>query len=68
MKTINYKNIICATVMAIGLSGCSDFLDILPTNEVVLENFWTEKADVTSVLNGEHSFESLGMDAYTEQT
>ena len=52
MKTINYKNIICATVMAIGLSGCSDFLDILPTNEVVLENFWTEKADVTSVLNG----------------
>ena len=52
MKTINYKNIICATVMEIGLSGCSDFLDILPTNEVVLENFWTEKADVTSVLNG----------------
>ena len=52
MKTINYKNIICATVMAIGLSGCSDFLDILPTNEVVLENFWTEKADVISVLNG----------------
>ena len=52
MKTINYKNIICATVMAIGLSGCSDFLDILPTNEVVLENFWTEKADVASVLNG----------------
>jgi hypothetical protein len=32
-------------------SSCSDFLDILPTNDVVLENFWTEKADVTSVMN-----------------
>jgi hypothetical protein len=33
-------------------SGCSDFLDILPMNEVVLENYWTQKSDVTSVLNG----------------
>ncbi|MBQ9355832.1 MAG: RagB/SusD family nutrient uptake outer membrane protein [Prevotella sp.] len=32
-------------------SSCSDFLDILPMNDVVLENYWTEKADVTSVLN-----------------
>ncbi len=32
-------------------TGCSDFLDVLPMNEVVLENFWTEKADVTSVVN-----------------
>ncbi len=31
--------------------GCSDFLDILPMNDVVLENYWTEKADVTSVMN-----------------
>ncbi|MBO4810474.1 MAG: RagB/SusD family nutrient uptake outer membrane protein [Prevotella sp.] len=33
------------------LSSCNDFLDILPLNEVVLENYWTEKADVNSVLN-----------------
>lgn len=33
------------------LSSCSDFLDILPMNEVVLENYWTEKSDVTSVVN-----------------
>lgn len=33
------------------LTCCSDFLDILPMNDVVLENFWTEKADVTSVMN-----------------
>jgi len=31
--------------------SCSDFLDILPMNEVVLENYWTEKADVVSVMN-----------------
>lgn len=34
-----------------GLTGCSDFLDILPMNEVVLENYWTEKSDVISVVN-----------------
>ncbi|MBQ6064419.1 MAG: RagB/SusD family nutrient uptake outer membrane protein [Prevotella sp.] len=33
------------------MSSCSDFLDILPMNEVVLENYWTEKGDVTSVMN-----------------
>ena len=33
------------------LTACSDFLDILPMNDVVLENYWTEKGDVTSVMN-----------------
>lgn len=33
-------------------SGCSDFFDILPMNDVVLENYWTQKSDVTSVLSG----------------
>ena len=32
-------------------TSCNDFLDILPMNDVVLENFWTEKADVNSVVN-----------------
>ena len=31
-------------------TSCSDFLDIEPLNDVVLENYWTEKGDVTSVL------------------
>ena len=39
------------------LSGCSDYLEILPLNEVVLENYWTKKQDVTSVLNS--CYESL---------
>jgi hypothetical protein len=38
--------------IAAATSSCSDFLDILPMNEVVLENYWTEKADVTSAVNG----------------
>jgi len=42
---------------AAALTACSDFLDVVPMNEVVLENYWTEKSDVASVLNG--CYESL---------
>ena len=38
----------CATAV-LGLASCSDFLDILPLNDVVLENYWTQKSDVESV-------------------
>ena len=31
-------------------TSCNDFLDLLPQNQVVLENYWTQKNDVTSVL------------------
>jgi len=34
-----------------GLTSCDDFLSIKPLNEIVLENYWTEEADVYSVLN-----------------
>lgn len=40
------------------LVSCSDYLDILPLNDVVLENYWTKKDDVTSTLNS--CYESLG--------
>lgn len=32
------------------LSSCDDFLSIQPTNEIVLEKYWTEEADVKSAL------------------
>src|SRR5574344_1553441 len=52
--TIKIKNLItgclCCSAAAV-LSSCSDFLDILPMNDVVLENYWTQKDDVTSVVN-----------------
>ena len=38
-------------------TSCSDFLDIQPLNDVVLQNYWTKKSDVTSVLMG--CYESL---------
>ncbi len=56
---INIDRLTKAVTMVIGYclmvivpTSCSDFLDILPMNEVVLENYWKEKADVTSAVNG----------------
>lgn len=47
------KNIIkiasAVAVFGMGVSSCS--LDMLPLNDVVLENFWTNKSDVESVVN-----------------
>ena len=44
-------------LLVIGQQSCSDFLDLKPLNDVVLENYWTKKDDVTSVLMG--CYESL---------
>lgn len=50
MKKI--KNIIkiasAVAVFGMGVSSCS--LDMLPLNDVVLENYWTDKSDVESVV------------------
>ena len=46
-------------------SSCSDYLEILPLNEVVLENYWTKKEDVTSVLNG--CYEALAAEGCIER-
>ncbi len=51
MKKIIY-NIISAACLAIPLASCSDFLEIKPQNEIVLEDFWTEKADVDNMVTG----------------
>ena len=47
------------------LTSCSDYLEILPLNEVVLENYWTKKEDVTSVLNG--CYEALAAEGCIER-
>lgn len=36
--------------MLLPFSGCSDFLSVYPLNDIVEENFWTNKDDVESVL------------------
>lgn len=51
MKKIIY-NIISAACLAVPLASCSDFLEIKPQNEIVLEDFWTEKADVDNMVTG----------------
>lgn len=43
------KFVVATVVMGMGVSSCS--LDLLPLNEVVLENYWTNKDDVESVVN-----------------
>ena len=50
MKKI--KLYILTALMGLAVTSCKDFLTLMPLNEVVLENFWTNKADVESVLMG----------------
>lgn len=50
-------SILSAALLLTGFTSCSKYLDTLPLNDVVLENYWTEKKDVTSVLNS--CYESL---------
>jgi len=50
MKQI-FKYTVISVGIVIGLSSCSDFFNILPLNEVVLESFYTEENDITSVIN-----------------
>lgn len=39
MKHIKLRTILAATASLILLGSCNDYLDILPTNDVVLYNF-----------------------------
>lgn len=55
MKTKNIIRTIRTATLAVAVSGmaasCDDFLSIEPLNDIVLEKFWTNEADVTSVMN-----------------
>lgn len=51
MKLIKSKYIsrsLAIILFSLTTLSCDDFLDILPMNDVVLENYWTEEADVNS--------------------
>jgi starch-binding outer membrane protein, SusD/RagB family len=49
------KHIIKYTVLSValvaGMSSCEDFFNVLPLNEIVLESYYTEENDITSVIN-----------------
>ena len=43
------------TLDILSSTSCNDFLELEPLNDIVLENFWTDKSDVESVLLGAYS-------------
>ena len=56
MITNNIKKIIVGGLtcfgLAVGLSSCTDFLTIYPTDRIVGENFWKSKSDVDQMVDG----------------
>lgn len=42
-------------LMGLGQTSCSDFLEIEPLNEIIMDKFWNEKADVDGVIAGCYS-------------
>lgn len=47
-----YKKIVLSICICMGFAAvsCDDFLTIYPTNSIVLENYWKEKADVEGMV------------------
>ena len=50
-----YLYIVGAICAAGSLTSCADFLEIKPQSEIILEDFWNEKADVENVVMGCYS-------------
>ena len=50
-----FKSYILVAMMGLTVTSCEDFLTLMPLNEVVLENFWTDSKDVESVLRGAYA-------------
>ena len=51
----SYSILMSAALAACSFTGCGDFLDIKPLNDIVLENFWDEKSDVDNMISGCYS-------------
>lgn len=47
----NFKYTALSVALVAGLSSCEDFFNVLPLNEIVLESYYTEENDITSVIN-----------------
>mgnify|MGYP002526072520 CR=1 FL=1 len=46
------KSFLLVALLGASFTSCNDFLNLEPLNDIVLENFWTDKSDVESVLLG----------------
>lgn len=47
----NFKYTVLSVALVAGLSSCEDFFNVLPLNEIVLESYYTEENDISSVIN-----------------
>lgn len=54
IRSIIYSVLVMAS-SSVSLSSCSDFLEVEPQNEIILEKFWNEKADVDGIIAGCYS-------------
>src|SRR5665647_103972 len=52
--------IIFSALMLLGIQSCSDFLDIRPENETVLDDYWQSESQTTAVLAS--AYRSLTLD------
>lgn len=50
IKTLGFLGVM--GLMGMMQSGCTDFLQLDPQDDIILEQFWTEKADVENVVTG----------------
>ncbi|MCI6462350.1 MAG: RagB/SusD family nutrient uptake outer membrane protein, partial [Prevotella sp.] len=55
MKLKNNIIIGVTGMIALGLGSCSDFLEIEPLNDIVLDKFWNEENDVENIVAGCYS-------------
>ena len=51
----NYIKIISAICLVCSFTSCGDFLEIKDQREIILEDFWNEKADVENIVTGCYS-------------
>ena len=51
----NYYRIISAVCAICSFTSCADFLEIKDQREIILEDFWNEKADVENIVTGCYS-------------
>ncbi len=64
MKTFNYiiKSGAMLALLCLVLTGCGDFLEITPRDQVTEDNFWNEKADIDQMVAG--CYASMQADAF----
>ena len=54
-QLIGLSIVVCQLTVSVVLTSCSDFLEIEPRDEIILEQFWNEKADVDGIVAGCYS-------------